>query len=228
MAKQYCDHGVHLDKVCDQCVADIKAQQPEPQKAKADHFEMFMVRNAIVEAMDAIVPFENFHDPKRGKRPDGKSVFLLLLAMAKYVWKPVGSVWAGDKALAHSTGLSVDYIRSLKRAAVHAGLLQATGRKHHKTRTDIYVMSIDLIAEFVQRAVLPTPAVLKDLKHDPKGDALEEAHSFQVDDLDGEDQTEQDATMVDPHAEPIPDPESAAARRRTLWGTDGKGRSGGE
>lgn len=188
-----CEHGITITDIvkCPACDPSLVATPDKAQK----HFEMFMVRNAIVEAMDAIVRFENFHDPVSGKRPDGKSVFLLLIALAKYCWAPTSRVWAGDKKLAKSTGLSVDYIRKLKRAAVHAGLLQDINRKHPKTRTDIYVMSIDLIAEFVQRAVLPTPAVLKDLKHDPKGDALEEAHSFQVDDLDGEDQCESEPPL---------------------------------
>jgi|CZLA01.1.fsa_nt_gi hypothetical protein len=63
---------------------------------------------------------------------------------------------------------------------------------HPKTHTDMYVMSVDLIQEFVDRAVLPIPESLKGFKPDPKGDAQEEEQMFVAEDvlgIGGEDDT---------------------------------------
>jgi len=175
IAPDICEHHI-LRKNCTEC-----PQPVEPVKSPSG---MFAVRNAVGEAMDAIVGYENYVDPVTGNRPDGKAMFLLLFAMAKYCWVPAGNVWPGNNALARSTGMNESYIRRLKRAAVQAGILVPFG-KYEKTRTDIYNMSVEPIEEFAERASLPVPDALKGYKHDPKGDALEEEQMLIAEDLLG-------------------------------------------
>ncbi|MGD0792057.1 MAG: hypothetical protein ABR920_09825 [Terriglobales bacterium] len=175
IAEDICEHHI-LRKNCKQC------PQVEPVKSPSP---MFVVRNAVVEAMDAIVGYKNYIDPETGKRPDGRAMFLLLLAMAKHCWAAEGNVWPGNTSLAKSTGMADSYIRVLKHAAVQAGIIVDLEKQQLKTRTDMYLMSVDLIQDFVERAVLPVPESLKGFKPDPKGDALEEALMYVAEDLLG-------------------------------------------
>jgi hypothetical protein len=190
-----CEHGISDMLPCEKCEASTLAEAAKVATDKP--FEMYMLRNAIGEAMTTIVNYELFKDPETGKQVDGKSMFLFLFAMAKHGWKPLANVWAGDKLLAKESGLSRNYIAVLKRAACAAGLILDAGKVHHKTQTDTYTMDIEFIADFIQRAVLPVPESLKGFRPDPKGDALEEIAQYAADDADEHDE------VLDPAFDPM-------------------------
>lgn len=193
-----CEHGISDMLPCEKCEDSTLAEAAKVATDKP--FEMYMLRNAIGEAMTTIVNYELFKDPETGKQVDGKSMFLFLFAMAKHGWKPLANVWAGDKLLAKESGLSRNYIPVLKRAACAAGLIEDKGKKHHRTQTDEYLLDIQFIADFVQLAVLPVPESLKGFKPDPKGDAKEEAAQFAAEERDDHDTVED--VLFDPHMDP--------------------------
>jgi hypothetical protein len=137
--------------------------------------QKFIVRNAIVEHMDTVVAHP-WRDPKTNKKISGATVFLVLLAMAKHVWSELGHCTAGNTALAISAGVSADYVPLAKRAAAQLDVIKYVGES--RLGTDTYAMSVGFIEEFVERARLPVPEILKEFRRlnpDPKKLAAEDA-----------------------------------------------------
>jgi hypothetical protein len=100
--------------------------------------------------------------------------------------------------------MSRNYIENLKRAAVQAGIIVDLDQQSD-IHTDKYVMGLGLLTEFIERATLPVPEVLKefrrlnpDLKKPAAEDAAEESQMVIAEDLSCEDQDEETAPL---HAE---------------------------
>jgi hypothetical protein len=82
--------------------------------------------------------------------------------MAKHVWSELGHCTAGNTALAKSAGVSADYVPLAKRAAAQLDVIKYVGES--RLGTDTYAMSVGFIEEFVERARLPVPEILKEFR----------------------------------------------------------------
>jgi hypothetical protein len=173
-----CDHKI-LRENCQECpqVEDI-AKAKILQIAKA---QKFMLRNFMVENMDAFCSWDLYTDPITGKRVKGSAAFLVLLAMCKHGWAEEAKVWPGDKTLANMTGLTRSYVQVVKRTLRDLNLLSLVGQSN--LHTDIYTIRLETLQRFVDLARVrikapPPPDWMEGFVPDVKGDNFEELREF--------------------------------------------------
>jgi hypothetical protein len=137
---------------------------------------MFAIRNAISEAQDEIVSY-NWVDPETGRKVGGGTMYLVLSKMAKHCWAPAAVSCLGYKTIARSADCNKGWVPVALRAAVNGGIIGNLDGVS-KYNTNKYAMSVGFIEEFVERASLPVPEILKEFRRlnpDPEKLAAEDA-----------------------------------------------------